>query len=319
MIQNRAVEIIRDILESASYDVEDGEGLIDLSAYFGDECIVVLCSDDPGEIDDFNKKNFTFRLDDRKTACNKLLFTMNNHVKAENCIVWGYPELSKYSGQASVAYVLGETLALELKKEGRPEGGPEHITSRPTLDDYGPEIPLIPSSVTEERARQIAGINGEIRRIYIPHYLYKCTGTGEKQFKSHVIDFNTKESGLINAITGTLASLEIPDPDAIEIRTRSVPVGSKILKPEKEKKAAEEEIIMAMKEKLTRNVRVSKTEGDTIFYEDIEVSPGKENLDLKVELVYLPVIQIRGNKVIEVETFSGSILKEPVDDGVELL
>ena len=36
-------------------------------------------------------------------------------------------------------------------------------------------------------------------------------------------------------------------------------------------------------------------------------------------MVYLPVIQIRGNKVIEIETFSGSILKEPVDDGVELL
>ena len=193
------------------------------------------------------------------------------------------------------------------------------MTTRPTLDDYGPEIPLIPSSITEDRARQIAGINGEIRRIYIPYYLYKCTGTGEKQFKTHVIDFNSEESGLINAITGTPASFEIPDTGAIEVRTKSVPVGSKILKPEKDKTSAEEEIILSMKEKLTKNVRVSKTEGDTIFYEDIEVSPGKENLDLKLELVYLPVIQIRGKKVIEVETFSGSILKEPVDDGVELL
>jgi hypothetical protein len=319
MIHNRAVEIIRDILESASYEVEDGEGLIDLSAYFGDECIVVLCSDEPGEIDDFNKKSFTFRLEDRKVACGKLLFTMNNHARADNCIVWGYPELSKYSGQAAVAYVLGESLALELKKEGKSEGGPEHNTSRPTLDDYGPEIPLIPSSITEEQARQIAGINGEIRRIYIPHYLYKCKGTGEKQFKSHIIDFNTEESGLANAITGTPALLEISDPGAIEVKIRSVPVGSKILKPEIDKKAAEEEIIQSMKEKLTKNVRISKTEGDTISYEDIEVSPGKENLDLKMELVYLPVIQIRGNKVIEIEMVSGNILKEPVDDGVELL
>jgi hypothetical protein len=319
MIHNRAVEIVRNILESASYDVEEGDGLIDLSAYYDDECTVVMCSDDPGKIDDFNKKNFTFRLEDEKVTCRKLLFTMNNQVRADNCIVWGHHELSKYSGQASVAYILNQSLALELKKEERSNGGPEHVTSRPTLDDYGPEIPLIPSSVTEERARQIAGINGEIRRIYIPHYLYKLTGSGEKQFKSHVIDFSAEESGLINAITGTAASLEIPDPGAIEIKTRSVPVGSKILKPEKDKKTTEDEIFQYMKEKLTRNVRVSKTEGDTISYEDIEVSPDQDNLDIKMQLVYLPVIQIRGNKVIEVETFSGSILKEPVDDGVELL
>ncbi|WP_421909835.1 hypothetical protein [Methanolacinia petrolearia] len=319
MIHNRAVEIVRNILESASYDVEEGDGLIDLSAYYDDECVVVLCSDDSGKIDEFNKKNFTFRVDDEKVACRKLLFTMNSHARADNCIVWGHQDLSKFSGQAAVAYILDQSLALELKKEERFNGGPDQVTSRPTLDDYGPELPLIPSSITEERARQIAGINGEIRRIYIPHYLYQFTGSGEKQFKSHVIDFNAKESGLVNAITGTVASLEIPDPSAIEIKNRSVPVGSKILKPEKDKKAMEYEIIQSMKEKLTRNVRVSKTEGDTISYEDIEVSPGEENLDIKMELVYLPVIQIRGSKVIEIETFSGNILKEPVDDGVELL
>lgn len=318
MNHNRAVEIVRNILESASYDVEDGEGLIDLSAYFGDECVVVLCSDDPGKIDNFNKKTIRVRLGEKTSECRKLLFTMNPSARADNCIVWGHSELSKYSGQAAVAYVLDESLALDLKKE-KTGAAKEYLTSRPTLNDYGEEIPLMPSPVTEERVRQIAGIKGELRRMYIPHYLYKCTGTGEKQYKSHLIDFNAEEAGLINAISGVPASLEIPDYSKIEIKTRSVPVGSRIMKPEKDKKTTEEKILQDMKEKLTKNVRISKTEGDTIFYEDIEVSPGKENLKVEIELVYLPVIQIRGDKVIEVETFSGSILKEPVDDGVELI
>jgi len=319
MIHNRAVEIVRNILESASYDVEEGEGLIDLSAYFDDECIVVLCSDDPKLIEDFNKKTIRVRFDEKAVECRKLLFTMNHNTRADNCVVWGHAELSKYSGQAAVAYVLDESLALDLRKDEASGGGLEHITSRPTLDDYGPEIPLMPSSVTEDRARQIAGVKGEVRRLYIPYYIYKCTGTGEKQYNSYLIDFTAEETGLVNAITGTNASLEIPDFSKIEIRTKSVPVGSKVLKPEKDKKKTEEQIIQVMKEKLTKNVRVSKTEGDTISYEDIEVSPEKENLEMKIELVYLPVIQIRGDKVIEVETFSGSILREPVDDGVELL
>ncbi|MBN1431896.1 MAG: hypothetical protein JW931_03905 [Methanomicrobiaceae archaeon] len=319
MIHNRAVEIVRNIFESASYDVEEGDGLIDLSAYLDDECIVVLCSDERGKIDEFNKKTIKVRLGDRTAECQKLLFTMDNTIRAENCIVWGHSELSKYSGQAAVAYVLNEYLALDLKREERKPAVQEYTTSRPTLDDYGPEIPLINASITEDKARKIAGIKGDIRRLYIPHYLFRCTGSGEKQYKTHLIDFNAEESGLINAISGTPASLEIPDFSRIEVSTRSVPTGSKILKPEKEKKDTEDIIFKSMKEKLTRNVRISKTEGDTISYEDIEVSPDKENLKIEIDLVYLPVIQIRGSKIVEIETFSGSILKEPMDDGVELL
>ena len=321
MIHNRAVEIIKNILESASYDVDEGDGLIDLSAYNVDGCVVVLCSDDSEEIGDFNGKKFTCRIDESKVECTKLLFTMTSGVRAENCIIWGHSELQRYSGQAAVAYVLDQSLALDFNRK-EPESyqpGPERVTSRPTLDDYGPEIPLLPSSLTEERARQIAGINGELRRMYIPHYLYKCTGTGEKQYKTHIIDFKAEETGLINAISGSPAALEIPEHSKIEIMTRSVPVGSKVLKPETDKNGIEEKIYQKMKEKLTRNVRISKTEGDTISYEDIEVAPDRDNLRVDIEMVYLPVIQIRGNKVIEIETFSGSILKEPVDDGVELL
>lgn len=319
MIHSRAVEIVRNILESASFDVEEGEGLINLSAYYNDECVVVLCSDDPKEIEDFNKKTIRVRFGDETEECRKLLFTMNKNIRANNCIIWGHAELLKYSGQAAVAYVLDQSLALDLSRDNVQDGGLEHITSRPTLNDYGPEIPLITPSITEERARQIVGISGDLRRIYIPHYLFKCTGKGEKQFNSYLIDFTAEETGLINAITGTKASFEVPDLNQIEIKTKSVPVGAKILKSEKDKTNIETQITQDMKEKLTKNVRVSKTEGDTVFYEDIEVSPGKENLDMKIELVYLPVLQIRGDKVVEVETFSGSILREPVDDGVELL
>lgn len=319
MIHNRAVEIIKNILEIASYEVEDGEGLIDLSAYYDDECIVVLCSDDREKIDQFNKKTIRVRLGEDTADCKKLIFTMNNNPGAENCIIWGYSELLKYSGQASVAYVLDQALSLKLEREKSSSGETGFVSSTPTLDDYGPELPLMPSPVTEEKARHIAGIKGELRRIYIPHYLYSCKSSGEKQYKTHIIDFNAEESGLINAITGSPAPIEIPDSAAPGIHTRSVPVGSKILKPEMDINETENRIIHQIKEKLTKNVRISKTEGDTIFYEDIEVAPGDENLELKIDLVYLPVIQIRGDKIIEVETFTGSIMKEPVDDGVELL
>lgn len=319
MINSRAIEVIRNVLETASYDVEEGNGLIDLSAYFRDECLVIMCSDDPEKIVEFNKKTIRVRLGEGTAECGKLLFTMNDPLKADNCVVWGHSELSKYAGQAAVAYVLGESLSLDLRKSERRGRDQGLVTTRPTLADYGPEIPLMASTITEERARQIAGVKGEICRIYLPHYLYSCTSRGEKQYKTHILDFHAEESGLINAVTGTPASLDLPGYDKIRIDTKSVPVDSKVLKPEKEKTEISEEIVRKMKEKLTKNVRISKTEGDTIFYEDIEVAPDDEDIELRIELVYLPVVQVRGNKIVEIETFSGNVLKEPVDDGVELL
>ncbi|MBN2734683.1 MAG: hypothetical protein JXQ82_07505 [Methanomicrobiaceae archaeon] len=319
MKKERAVSAVKTILKAASYDVEEGNGGIDLNAYRGCECLVVLCSDDSSDIDFFLSKKFRVQLEDGVSDCKKLLFTMKNVGSVENCTVWGHMELAKYSGQATVADVLGESLALDFKDNSTGYiRNTENYNKEPSKD-LGPELACLPSVISEERARQIAGVKGDLHRVYIPHYLYVCESTGEKIFKNHVIDFNFMEKGLINAISGNGTDIDPEDLLRLVPEKKNVPGDAKVLDAKLKKPALRDLLMDKIVESLTKSVRVSTSEGDTISYEDIRVTPDKDNIKIELELVYLPVIQIRGNKIVEVEAFTGEILREPLDDGVELL
>ncbi|MDD4127199.1 MAG: hypothetical protein PHV39_05875 [Methanomicrobium sp.] len=319
MIKERAVDAVTKILQAASYDVDEGTGGIDLTAYRGDGCLVVLCSDDTSEIDFFARKKFKVQLDNCVADCKKLLFTMKNCSGIDNCTVWDHMELAKYAGQATVAEILGQKLVLDFYSTSSGGSYGERNTYQAQTEDLGPELMCIPQFVSEDRARQIAGIKGELRRVYIPHFFYTAESTGEKIFKTHVIDFNFNEKGLINAISGNGTDVESEDLEKIIPERKNVPGSAKILDPKIKKNDLRDSLRDRIREDLTKMVRVSKSEGDTISYEDIRVSPDKENIKVELELVYLPVIQIRGDRIIEVEAFTGEILREPLDDGVELL
>ena len=63
MITQRAVSAVEDILKAASFDVDPGTGGASLTAYRDDECLIVLCSDDPDEINEFAVKSAFVFLD----------------------------------------------------------------------------------------------------------------------------------------------------------------------------------------------------------------------------------------------------------------
>ncbi|MBP2134315.1 hypothetical protein J2128_002281 [Methanomicrobium sp. W14] len=319
MIKERAVSAVKNILESASFEVDEGSGGIDLTAYGGNDCLVVLCSDDASEIDYFTSKRFKVQLEDCVAECKKLLFTMKSGLNVNNCIMWGYEDLAKYAGQATVADVLGQTLALDLAggSSAGQSGNSDYFES--SYDDYGPELLCLPASVSDDRARRIAGIKGELKRVFVPHFLYRCESTGEKVFKSHVIDFNYSETGLINGVSGDKQDIETEELEKAAPERKNVPGDAKVVDAKIKKNEILDDIKDKIAKDLTKTVRVSTSEGDTISYEDVKVSPDKDKINIKVDLVYLPVIQIRGDKVVEINAFTGKILKEPMDDGVELL
>jgi len=318
MIRERAVKAISDILKRAGYETGEGNEQIDLSAYTDDDCIVVLCSDDENRIDNFNNKKFRIELECGRVECKKILFTMNSSAHADNCITWSYQDLAKYSGQAVVAYVLDEMLALELSNTTKKREYQQYPPVSETDDEYAPELPLLPSKISEEKARRIAGIKGSLKKLYIPHYLYECRSSGEKRFRSHIIDFNSEIYGLVNAVSGTNADFGEEELNFGIIEEGTVPGSAEIIQPKTNKKEIKEDIKRDFVEGLTKSVRVSTTEGDTIYYEDKEVRPDEESVSTEIMLVYLPVIQIRGDKVVEINAFTGELLEEPMDDGVEL-
>ena len=47
--------------------------------------------------------------------------------------------------------------------------------------------------------------------------------------------------------------------------------------------------------------------------------PDKKNISIDIDLVHFPVWQVRGKKIVEVNAYTGDILSEPMDEGVEIL
>ncbi len=323
MITQRAVSAVENILKSASFEVEPGTSGASLTAYRGDECVVILCSDNPDEINYFSGKKYKYQTSGGYAYCKKLLFTMKKVGYIEDCTVWGHEELAKYAGQAVIAGIVDEHIALDFEytsQTASPAGtvGAQK-TGVMTLDDYGPELVCLPESISTERAHKMAGIRGEVRFVYIPHYLYTCTSSGEKQCGKYLINFDHNEKGLINAISGNKCEIESEKLEKIKPETKNVSGGAKVMDAKVKKSEISESLLKSVIEELTKNVRINHSEGDAIYYEDLKVAPDKENVKVDLELVYLPVVQIRGDKIVEIDMTSGEILREPVDDGVELL
>lgn len=305
--RDRARDAVRRILEAASYEVEDLERPLDLSAIGTGECVLVLCSDDGGEIGQFDRTNYRCRIEEKEVTSRKLLFTLNDSVSTEHCIRWGIGELERFSGKAAAASVLGESLALDLGHEPA-------ASATPAPEEAGPELPHVPVKVDEKRARAISGESGAGILRFIPYWRYHYRSSGQKGYGNQVVTFNAEKKGAINAINGAETGEELG-----QVEVSPVPISAVVLQPMVKKGEAEERLRNRVVEELTQKVRIKQAKGDTIFYEERIFKPERKDITIDLELVHVPVWQFRGKKFVELNAVTGVILTEPMDTGAELL
>ena len=308
--RERARLAVRRILEAASFEVEDLEAPLDLSAIRSDTCVIVLCSDDTGEIEQFDRTSYRCRLGEQEVASRKLLLTFSEHPGTGQCIRWERDELEKFAGQAALAYILEKPLVLEL-------GSATHlIVKKETVPQEltGPDIPHLPVKVDEARARAMTGAEGEALCRFIPYWHYHYRSQGQKSFGTQVVSFNAEKAGALNAINGQETELDIT-----KVQTAGIPIHSQLLQPVIQKGDAEEKIRTQVTEQLTQKVRVKQSKGDTIFYEERIFKPERKEIVVDLQMVYIPVWQIKGRKIAELNAFSGEVLREPMDTGAEIL
>jgi hypothetical protein len=306
-MRDRARDAMRRILEAASYEVEDLERPLDLSAIGAGECILVLCSDDGGEIGQFDRTNYRCRIEEKEVTSRKLLFTLNDSVRTAHCIRWGVGELEGFAGKAAIASVLGQSLALDLSQELAASG-------MPAPEEAGPELPHVPVKVDEKRARAISGETGAGTLRFIPYWRYHYRSGGQKGYGNQVVTFNAEKKGAINAINGAETGEELG-----QVEVSPVPISAVVLQPMVQKGEAEEKLRNRVIEELTQKVRIRQVKGDTIFYEERIFKPERKDISIDLELVHVPVWQFKGKKFLELNAVTGVVLTEPMDTGAELL
>lgn len=311
-MRGKARAAMRMILEAAGWEVEEVDAPLDLSAVKGEDCLLVLCSDDEQEIKQFDETKYNLMVNEKEMGCRKLLFSPDDTVNASNCIVWGVKDFVRYAGEATLAGILKRELSLTLappgdKSLGKPAQEAEEVSA-------GISIPHLPIKVNKQAAERISGVQGAGKLRFMPHWVYHYTSSGEQVYKDHRIPFDDEGWGGINAINGM--KIEI---DTNLIDKGEIPADAEVMAPRITKEDATEKIYSELIERLTQHVRIKQEKGDAIYYEEKVMKPDRKNITIEMNEVHVPVWQIRGKKIIEVNAFTGEVLSEPMDEGVEIL
>ncbi len=315
-MREKAKNAMRLVLEAARFEVEEVDEPLDLSAIREGTSLLVLCSNDRELIGQFDKTNYSLMVDDQEMTCKKLLFTLDKNIVTENCIQWGIDEFIRYSGEAVLADIVDRELTLDLspvkgKKAAATTSG---AAATPAEDEHsGITISHFPVKVSEQAAIRTGGVQGTAKLRFIPYFLFHYKSSGEQVYKDRRIPFDADGWGAINAINGIKIDL-----DGKQVEETEIPAGSEVAEPHIRKEEATERIVTELIERLTQKVRIKQEKGDAIFYEEKTLKPDKKNITVDAKQVYIPVWQIRGKKIVEVNAFTGELLSEPMDEGVEV-
>jgi len=314
-MREKAKNAMRLILEAARYEVEEVDEPLDLSAVRDSTCLLVLCSNESDLIGQFDKTNYSLMIDDHEMNCKKLLFTLEKGIATENCIQWGIDEFVRYTGEAVLADILDRELALDLTPAKSKKAAVSAAASAAAKEGEPSGITLahLPIKITEQAAIRTAGVQGAAKLRFIPHFLFHYTSSGEQVYKDRRIPFDADGWGAINAINGIKIDL-----DGKMVEETEIPGGAEVCDSHIRKDEASERIITELIERLTQKVRIKQEKGDAIYYEEKILKPDRKNITIDSRQIYVPVWQIRGKKIVEVNAFTGELLSEPMDEGCEV-
>jgi hypothetical protein len=315
-MREKAKHAMRLILEAARFEVEEVDDPLDLSAVRDGTCLLVLCSNDRDLISQFDKTNYSLMIDDQEMTCRKLLFSIDKDIVTENCIHWRVEEFVRYTGEAVLADILDRELSLDLSpSKGKKTAGAAAVVQEAPQKEVpsGITIPHYPIKISEQAAIRTGGVQGTAKLRFIPYYLFHYSSTGEQIFKDRRVPFDADGWAAINAINGIKIDLD----DKL-VEETEIPSGAEVSDSHIRKDEATERLVNELIDRLTQKVRIKQEKGDAIFYEEKILKPEKKNISVDVRQVYIPIWQIRGKKIVEVNAFTGELLSEPMDEGVEI-
>ncbi|MDW5552242.1 hypothetical protein [Methanosarcina sp.] len=152
---------------------------------------------------------------------------------------------------------------------------------------------------------------------FVPFWKYKYNVEAEKRFRSKVLSIVGKGNGLLNALNKSKEEMEI---EGLSTPTKVPAVQYELKRPIVDKKQAEKILLDFIKEENTREIRFNNTEGQAVIYEHRSIGPRSDEIQLDIELVYIPVWEVKGKRnSLEINAYNAKVLEEPVDEDAEFL
>ena len=152
---------------------------------------------------------------------------------------------------------------------------------------------------------------------FVPFWKYRYNIEVEKKFRSRVLSIAGEGKGLLNALNKSREEMKIEGFDA---PTRVPAVQYEVKRPNIDRKQAQKIILDLIIEENTREMRFNNMEGQAIIYEVRSLSPRPEEVELDMELVYIPVWEVKGKRnSLEINAYNAKILEQPMDEDAEFL
>ncbi|MDG6244563.1 MAG: hypothetical protein QCH31_09295 [Methanolobus sp.] len=178
-----------------------------------------------------------------------------------------------------------------------------------------------PVNVPKERAMSIAvpHVRGGKAAVlkFVPFWKYSYSLGVEHRYKSKIIDISGDGTGCLNALNGNNEKMDLRDiHDSVMVPDVEYDVKVPVTTEEDACKGLLDTIIA----EYTRDLRFDNAQGDAIISEHKRFKPAASDIDLNVELVYVPVWEIKGQRnSVEINASSGEVLRNPVDNDVEFV
>ena len=152
---------------------------------------------------------------------------------------------------------------------------------------------------------------------FVPFWKYSYKIEVEKKFRSRVLSIAGEGKGLLNALNKSREETKI---EGFGVPTR-VPAGQyEVKRPNIDRKQAQKIILDLIIEENTREMRFNNMDGQAIIYEVRSLSPRPEEVELDIELVYIPVWEVKGKRnSLEINAYNAKVLEQPMDEDAEFL
>ncbi len=152
---------------------------------------------------------------------------------------------------------------------------------------------------------------------FVPFWKYSYSVEAEKRFRSKVMSITGEGKGFLNALNKSKENIDI---EGIGTPTRIPIVQYEVKRPNVDKKQAEKILLDIIIQENTREMRFNNLEGQAIIYEQKSISPKADEIELDMDLVYIPVWEVKGKRnSLEINAYNASVLEEPIDEDAEFL
>lgn len=151
----------------------------------------------------------------------------------------------------------------------------------------------------------------------VPFWRYSYSLKVEKKYRSKIIDISGEGVGYLNALNGSISNIAISEVrDVLELPDNDYELKSQIITHTQ----AKDSILNMLIDEHTKDLRFDDTKGEAIISEHKRFKPAVEDINLMVDMVYVPIWEVKGlRNSVELNAHTGEVLTHPVDDDVEFM